>query len=534
MKTFILFLLLTAACIPVISQQPDFIIPLPDKFTKQDGSFSLDQYTPIVIRESAFRDQANFLQQELLKRNGLTLAVQSQSTVPSIVIDRLPGADNVKGEYKLSITPKEISISARSQEGIFYGVTSLVQLIQQSISKNATALIPCWDIEDKPAFAWRGILLDESRYFFGKETVKFILDWMAFYKLNRFHWHLTDDPGWRLEIKKYPKLGLVGGVGNYFDTLAAAKYYTQEEIKEIIAYAQQRFIEVIPEIDMPGHARGANKAYPQFSGGGSKQYPEFTFNPGREETYKYLTDILKETNALFPSEMIHLGGDEVHFGNEQWNTNKDVQQLMKDKKLANLKAVETYFIERMADSVVRMNNKALFWDEVAGSSFDPANSIIFWWRHDRAEQLKLALSKGFTVVLTPRIPLYFDFVQDTMQRVGRRWKPDGSYSSLQLVYDFSPSRLYDAKHAPLVLGMQGSIWTERISTTDKLEYMMFPRIAGLAEASWTAENKRKDFAGFSRRIEKHLELYRKHRLYFYNPFSPQENPEPIVPGFINR
>ncbi|WP_205510627.1 beta-N-acetylhexosaminidase [Longitalea arenae] len=532
MKKILFLFLLVASCFPAMPQQPA-IIPLPHKFTSLDGEFVVSDHTPIIIREAAFREQAHFLQQELLERNGRTLAIQAESTLPPIVIDRLPGAGKTVGEYKLRISPKEISISARSQEGAFYGVTSLLQLIEQSAGKNATAGIRCCDIEDQPAFSWRGILLDESRYFFGKETVKLILDWMAFYKLNRFHWHLTDDPGWRLEIKKYPRLALVGGIGTYHDSLSTAKYYTQEEIKEIIAYAKQRFIEVIPEIDMPGHAAAANKAYPAFSGGGSRKYPEFTFNPGKEETYNYLTAILKETNALFTSEMIHLGGDEVHFGNEQWKTNKDVQQLMQDKKLADLKAVETYFIERMADSVAKMNNKALFWDEVAGSSFEPANSIIFWWRHDRTQQLQLALSKGFSVVLTPRIPLYFDFVQDTTQRIGRRWNPDGAYNHLQLLYDFSPSRLYEPKHAPLVLGLQGSVWTERISTTNKLEYMMFPRIAALAEASWTTESKRKDFAGFSRRLEKHLELFRKHRLYFYNPFSPRENPEPIVPGFIN-
>ena len=215
-KLFFLFLLI-GSCLLALPQQA-FIIPLPNKFTRLEGEFSLNDNTPIIVREYSFLDQAHFLQQQLLKRAGLTLNIQPESTVPSIVIDRLPGADNVEGEYKLRITPKEIRLSARSQEGVFYGVISLLQLVEQSTDINATAFLSCWDIEDYPAFPWRGVMLDESRYFFGKETVKFILDWMAFYKLNRFHWHLTDDPGWRLEIKKYPRLALVGGIGNHHDS----------------------------------------------------------------------------------------------------------------------------------------------------------------------------------------------------------------------------------------------------------------------------------------------------------------------------
>src|SRR5690606_13307445 len=168
--------------------------------------------------------------------------------------------------------------------------------------------IPAWEITDQPRYAWRGLMLDESRHFFGKEKVKSILDWMAFYKLNRFHWHLTDEPAWRLEIKKYPLLTLIGGIGSFTDGAAPAAYYTQQQIHEIVAYAAERNITVIPEIDMPGHATAANRAYPEYSGGGTEAHPHFTFNPGKEDTYAYLTDILRETNALFPSQLLHLGG----------------------------------------------------------------------------------------------------------------------------------------------------------------------------------------------------------------------------------
>ncbi len=218
-------------------------------------------------------------------------------------------------------------------------------------------------------------MLDESRHFFGKEKVKSIIDWMAYYKLNRFHWHLTDQNGWRLEIKKYPLLTLVGGIGNYTNKFAKAAYYTQDDIKEVVAYAAARFIEVIPEIDMPGHARAANMAYPEFSGGGTDKHPEFTFDPGNQGTYSYLSNILKEVNVLFPSGYLHLGGDEVHFGNKQWSTNKGIATLMKQMRLNSLPAVEQYFVSRMADTVKAMGSKVLLWDEAVSEKLSKDQTV---------------------------------------------------------------------------------------------------------------------------------------------------------------
>ncbi len=244
-------------------------------------------------------------------------------------------------------------------------------------------------------------MLDESRHFFGEEKVKQLLDIMAFHKLNIFHWHLTDVPGWRIEIRKYPKLTAIGGTGNHNDPQAPAKYYTQEQIREIVKYAGERYIQIVPEIDMPGHAGASNRAYPEFSGGGSKAYPEFTFNPGKEETYSYLTDILKEVTELFPSPYIHLGGDEVNFGNQQWNTNKQVKALMKKNNLPDLKAVEQYFIRRMADTIKSLNKTAIGWDEIIDSKINPEDVIVMWWRHDKPGQLKSALENNYKVVLCP-------------------------------------------------------------------------------------------------------------------------------------
>lgn len=363
-------------------------------------------------------------------------------------------------------------------------------------------------------------MLDESRHFFGKEKVKSLLDWMAFYKLNKFHWHLTDEPGWRVEIKKYPLLTYIGGIGNHSDPDAAPNYYTQEDIREIVKYAAERKITVIPEVDMPGHARAANRAYPEFSGGGSERYPHFTFNPGLEATYSYLTDILKEVDMLFPSQMIHLGGDEVHFGNQQWNDIEGVQRLMAENQYTDLSEVEKHFMVRMADSLYAMGNKFLAWDEMADIPLPVDKTIIFWWRHDQPDYLTKALKRNYPVVLCPRIPLYFDFVQHDSHKVGRRWA--GAYSELEGVYYFNAEQ-YAGDRTPQVLGIQANLWTEVIRTPERFDFMMFPRISALAEAAW---GNNADFSGYQERVGDHLSLYKEQGIYYFNPFCPEEFPEP--------
>ena len=256
--------------------------------------------------------QANYLQTELNKLNGITIAVDPDETKAQIDL-QINGKNGVPGSYQLIISPDKIIISAAGGEGVFYGIVSLLQLIAPQ-SGFSSVNLNTGVITDAPRYQWRGFMLDESRHFFGKEKVEKLLDWMAFYKLNKFHWHLTDVEAWRIEIKKYPKLALVGGIGNHSDTLAAARYYNQQDIKDIVAYATDRFITVVPEIDMPGHATAANRAYPEYSGGSIARYKNFTFDPSNENTYSYLSGILKEVNGLFPSRMIHLGGDEVELG----------------------------------------------------------------------------------------------------------------------------------------------------------------------------------------------------------------------------
>jgi len=509
------------------------LIPFPQSIEKVKAVFELTDKTSIIYEEE-LAEEAYFLQKELLNHNSIAVSVgENKSSALSqnqIVIKFLPKKKKntlIRQEfYSLKMNNKEVIIEAETHKGIFYGIISFIQLARLAEkNKNNMIQLECWNIEDEPVYAWRGLMLDESRHFFGKEKVKQLLDWMAMYKLNRFHWHLTDTPGWRIEIKGYPKLAYIGGIGNNTQPYMKAEFYTQEEIKEIIQYAKERNIEVIPEIDMPGHAAAANRAYPEFSGGGSERYPDFTFNPGKDSVYTFLTHVLKEVDALFPSQIIHLGGDEVHFGNENWKSDKNVQALMEKENLTELKEVENYFLKRMADSVMAMNNKIAAWDEVAESNLPTDKTIVFFWRHDKPSQLQKAVDKGFPVVLCPRIPLYFDFIQDASHKQGRTW--NGDFSSIDKVYAFNHKNIpvIYPQHSN-ILGIQANIWTEMIATQQRLDFMSFPRIAALAEAAWT-EDRNKNFDNFNTRLKEHLKLYQKNNIYYYDPFSSQNTCEPV-------
>lgn len=506
-----------------IAAQNTVIIPQPASFVKSPGQFLLNANAIIGLNDPSLLPQANYLQNELRKINNLSIAVDPDEAKASIDF-RLVNDTKASGSYVLKIELNHITVTASSNEGVFYGVTSLLQLIRQQPTGEQFSL-NCSEITDLPRYQWRGFMLDESRHFFGKKKVKQILDWMAFYKLNKFHWHLTDVNGWRLQIRKYPLLSTVGGIGNHSDTLAEAKYYTQEEISEIVAYAQERFITVIPEIDMPGHATAANKAYPEYSGGSVNKYPNFTFDPANEKTYQFLTDILKETNNLFPSHMVHLGGDEVELGIQAWAGRPGITDMLLKNKFTALSDLEHYFFRRMADSVIEMGNKVLCWDEATDTDLPADKTIIFWWRQNIPSQLRLALQKKFQVVLCPRLPLYLDFVQDKTNLSGRKWI--GQFNSTDDIYNF-PDRQIPANelYSPQILGVQANLWTELVGSEKRLDYMLFPRIAALAEAAWT-DAASKDEASFNERLKANFSLFDHDGIYYYNPFDPAMHPEAI-------
>jgi len=508
----------------IVSAQNINIIPLPKSIVKTEGTFQLNGNTIIGMNDNAMLPLANYLQTELKRTNGVAIAVDPDEQKAQIDL-KLVNSREVTGAYDLKIDRNKITITSSGNEGVFYGIISLLQLMRAQPAGNPIN-ITAGEITDAPRYQWRGFMLDESRHFFGKEKVKQLLNWMAFYKLNKFHWHLTDDDGWRMEVKKYPRLAQVGGIGNHTDSLAPAKYYTQDDIKEIVAYAQDRFITIIPEVDMPGHATAANKAYPEFSGGSIRNYENYTFDPGNEKTYSYLADILKEVNTLFPSHMIHLGGDEVALGNQAWAGRPEITALLAKNKFTSLDDLEHYFFSRMADTVIAMDDKVLCWDEAASTNLNPAKTIVFWWRQNFPSQLGLSLQKKYDVVLCPRLPLYLDFVQDKTHISGRRW--NGLYfNSLTDIYNFPDKVLPDDElSSPLVLGIQANIWTETIGSEKRLDFMTYPRLAALAESGWT-DPALKNESSFDTRLKAELPLFDKEGIYYYNPFDPAAHPEAI-------
>jgi hexosaminidase len=303
---------------------------------------------------------------------------------------------------------------------------------------------------------------------------------------------------------------------------APVQYYTQDEIREIVAYAKQRAINIIPEIDMPGHADAAVTAYPEHDGGGYQsktdplKWPRFTFNPAKKETLEFLDDILAEVAGLFPDAgVIHFGGDEVHFGWHKWPKLPEVQSLMKKEGIKDLAGVEAWFNRRTAATINRLGFKAGGWDEIVASGLAPDKSLVWWWRHDKPEMLKRALDAGFPVILTPRRPCYLDFVQHESHQVGRRW--DG-YNPLAVVYQFPAKlNLTDSDEAK-VRGIQASLWTETTVTQARRDFMTWPRLIALAEAAWTAEEK-KDFASFEDRLKPQFAWLKEKGIGYFDPFN---------------
>jgi hexosaminidase len=499
---------------------PIKVIPLPNEIVYGKGVFKIKKELTLHFNNEKIENTARIFAEQMEEVLPVQLTKSDKANINLILQQPFNGSEL----YELKTTKQQITINANSVKGIFYGLQTLRQLLLFADYENGRFEIPVITIRDQPRFGWRGIMLDESRHFFGAQKVKELLDLMALHKLNIFHWHLTDVPGWRIEIKKYPKLSEVGGIGNHSNPDAPAAFYTQEEIKEIVHYAAERNIEIIPEIDMPGHATAANRAYPEFSGGGSERYPEFTFNPGKNETYSFLTGILKEVAALFPTKYIHLGGDEVHFGNESWNTNPDVQRLMKQHDFNDLKEVESYFVHRMADSIQMLGKTVIGWDEIVDHGLSPENSLVMWWRHNLPEKLGAALNQNFSVVLCPRIPLYFDFVQHESHKTGRRWA--GAFSPPDLVYQFPPDTFPGfSTHFEQIKGIQANLWTEQISTNKRLDFMIHPRLSALAEAAWTVPEE-KNYSNFKDRVKQMMKFFESKGIYYFNLFEPKTTPEP--------
>ena len=516
-----LFLWVLGMCFhahPILAQS---VIPVPLKMEQGTGSFLLSEKTklytnlqggeaelwenylkalPVQLKEARMKD----------RKQMLFLLITPKTT-------QLPSPES----YTLSVTSQRIEIRATSGAGLFYGMQTLLQLMQPASTGSYS--VPSVEIEDTPRFAYRGLMLDVSRHFSTKEFIKKQIDALAYYKINRLHLHLTDAAGWRLEIKKYPlltdfaawrtdptwKKWWNGGRKylRYDEPGASGGYYTQDDIREILEYARQHYITVIPEIEMPSHSEEVLAAYPQLSCSG-EPYKNSDFCVGNEETFTFLENVLTEVMELFPSEYIHVGGDEA--GKSAWKTCPKCQKRMKDEHLANVDELQSYLIHRIEKFLNNHGRRLLGWDEILQGGIAP-NATVMSWRGE--EGGIAAVTSGHHAIMTPGAYCYLDSYQDAPYS-----QPEaiGGYLPLKKVYAYDPvPASLTAEQAKLVYGVQGNLWVEYIPTPEHVEYMIYPRMLALAEVAWSAP-ERKSWPDFhTRALSAVADLQKKG----YHPFD---------------
>jgi hexosaminidase len=504
----------------VYGQPKTSIIPQPVNIIMTEGNFLIEAGTSINFNKNSneLKSAAAFLSSHIKDISGYTLPLNGKDKK---AIELKIEKNQILGEegYTLHVTPKSIKLSANTRAGIVYGLQTLFQTLPV-IRTNAALEVPGMNVTDYPRFQYRGMHLDVSRHFFSPETVKEYINLMGVYKFNTFHWHLTDDQGWRIEIKKYPLLTSVGAwrvdrTDKPWDSRERAQpgeeatyggFYTQEQIKDIVAYAKERNITIIPEIEMPGHAEAAIASYPFLSCTKNKQfvitggqYPkEYQTNycAGNDSIFVFLENVLTEVMQLFPSKYIHIGGDEVD--KSSWKTCPKCQERMQANNLKNVDELQSYFIRRMEKFLVAHKRKLLGWDEILEGGLAPEATVMSW----RGETGGIEAAKmGHDVVMTPGNPLYFDQYQ-----AGSAGEPlaIGGFNTLKMVYNYNPipKELNDqqAKH---VLGAQANLWAEFITTPAQIEYMVLPRMLALSEVLWSKPDS-KNWIDFNERLKKHF------------------------------
>ena len=480
-----LSLLLLFALLPVAANAaPPALIPLPASMKTLDGEFRLTQDTRIEGPGPA-APTAAYLAKEL----GLEVGEGSSARVRlKLVSDKIvPGPE----AYRLTVKRDGVRIEASDPRGLFYGAQTLQQLVSNSKSR----IIPAVQIDDAPRFRWRGLLIDVARHFFGKSELLKIIDEMAVYKLNVLKLHLTDYEGWRLEIPGYPKLTEIGSVVD-----GKPRYFTTADMREIVEYAANRHIMVVPEIEMPGHAGAAARAYPEFfdDAGGA-------FNPANPKTYDFIRGVLTEVARIFPAPYLHFGGDEV--ADETWKGMADVNRLKADQGLQTTDDVEAYFGRKVVGIIESLGKRPMAWDEQVDAKA-PKSVVIQWWRRDRPDVLEAAARNGYDLVLSPADHLYFDYHQGEGEP-GAPWEGNkGGPQSIAKILAWEPvPQSFTPEESARILGIEAAVWTEFIETDRYLEFMTFPRLLALAEVAWRPKGVR-DEQEFTARLEPHIEALR--------------------------
>lgn len=540
-------LLLTATCLPLFAAESLPLIPQPRSVEQAQGEFKL----PATVRITAgddLKNEASYLGQRLKTGLGRTVTLAPSGDIRLSLASGLPPEG-----YRLKVTPQGATIEGGDSAGVFYGVQTFLQLLPPQVygatttTKTAEASAACVTIEDSPSFAWRGLMLDSARHFMPKEFVLKFIDVMAAHKLNRFHWHLVDSEGWRLEIKKYPKLTQVGQdqpatypsenpvdpsirVKYNYGTFHGGGYYTQEDIKEVVAYAAKRHVTIMPEIEFPAHAMTMLTAYPEFSTTGKVPVVKSNHSPDLlnvdEKSMNFLKDILDETMSLFPGKWIHFGGDEAPKG--QWKQSEFVQQRIKELGLKNENELQSWLFGQMAEHVGKRGKVAVGWEEITHGFLPPGAVVMPWLSMNTAAKVA---NDGHPVILCPVGPLYFDSYQ-TSDPTDNQTLYKGPFT-LRSVYNFNCDlgNVAADKKANL-WGAQAQLWSELMPKPEHVEYQAFPRAAALAETTWTPKD-RKNYDDFARRLVTHAKRldalkvnYRK-----LEPLPPVSwTPEIVKPG----
>jgi len=512
------------------------IIPQPVsvKLPAAKGNFTINATTSIVLEGTGLENSANYLNDFLQRFYGLKLKITKTHAKNAIILNYERLDKKTPGAYNLKSSKAGVYIAGDNESGVFYGIQTLIQLMPVPEAGKAinTIAVPWVTIEDEPRFAYRGLMLDVGRHFFPVEVVKQYIDFIALHKMNYFHWHLTEDQGWRIEIKKYPLLTSVGAwrpgtiighnPGKASDNVKHGGFYTQEEVKDIVAYAQRRYVTIIPEIEMPGHGSAAIAAYPYLScfsseptkispnasdiakQKGGKQVQESwgvfedVFCAGNDSTFAFLQDVLDEVIPLFPAAYIHVGGDECPKAN--WKRCPKCQARMQKEGLKDEHALQSYFIQRMEKYINKKGKKLIGWDEILEGGL-AQNATVMSWRGEKGGIE--AANQKHDVVMTPTTYVYFDYGQK---------KPDdslviGGFLPLDKVYNYEPLAAgINPEQMKYVLGAQANLWTEYIDNPAKIQYMIFPRLTALCEVVWSPASK-KDFKNFQSRLETQMKRY---------------------------
>ena len=504
------------------------VIPLPQEVSLTQGNpFKLNENVLIAYPENnaLLQRNAEFLSEYIQQATNYapkTKAIAAGEQVKNAIVLGLdPGIANKEG-YVLTTTPEGISINGQTENGVFYGIQTLRKSIPAE-AKGATVLIPAGEIKDEPRFSYRGMHLDVGRHFFPKEFIKKYIDLLALHNMNTFHWHLTEDQGWRIEIKKYPKLTEIGSqrsrtvIGRNtqeYDNTPYGGFYTQEEAKEIVKYAQERYITIIPEVDLPGHMLAALAAYPEMgcTGGPYEVCPrwgvfEDVLCIGNDKTMQFLEDVMSEIIEIFPSEYVHIGGDEAP--RTRWEKCPKCQARIKaeglkaDKKHTAEDRLQSYCMTRIEKFLNSKGRRIIGWDEILEGDVAP-NATVMSWR-GASGGIKAA-QMGHDVIMTPNTYCYFDYYQtaDTKDEpLGI-----GGYVPIEKVYSLDPTFDLNEEQKKHIIGAQANLWTEYIATTEHVEYMVLPRMAALAEVQWTQPEK-KDFKDFTTRLASLMKFYQR-------------------------